>query len=77
MDKTVKAESFVIAFYDGMDNKCFDEDWYGAEFFDKAYEYYNLFNSSYEKGRDYAKLYAFAGKKIGFVLICDFNSSID
>lgn len=77
MDKDTKAESFVIAFFDGIDNKCFDEDWYGADFFDKAYEYYNLFNSSYEEGRDYAKLYAFVNYNIGFVLICDFKSSIE
>lgn len=71
--KDIKAEWLLIAFYDGYTHDCFDEDRYDFEFFNCAFDYYNLFNNGYEKGGDYVKLYAYINDEIGLVLIGDFR----
>lgn len=76
MSKEIKAEWFLIAFYDGYTDKCFDEDIYDFAFFKSAFDYYNTYNSGYEKGMDYVKLYAYINEEIGLVLIGDFNPII-
>ena len=69
----MKAEEFVVAFYDGATNKCFDEDRYAFEDFKEAYVYYDSYNKDTEKGDDYVKLYAYVNKTIGLILIGDFK----
>lgn len=69
----IKAEWFLISFYDGDTHNCFDEDRYDFELFKSAFDYYNTYNAGYEKGMDYVKLYAYINDEIGLVLIGDFN----
>lgn len=75
MEEDVKAKWFLIAYYDGIDNKCFDETRYDFQDFSSAYEYYKTYNESIQKGLnlDYVKLHAYINDDIGFVLIGDFN----
>lgn len=44
MDKKIKASEFVISFYDGDNDYCFDEDRYDVEDFEEACEYYLRYN---------------------------------
>lgn len=56
-DNDLRANDYLIAFYDGDDDKCFDEDRYTD--FDKAYDYFKFHNAGYIKGGDYVKLFAY------------------
>jgi len=69
MDKDIKAQWFLIAYYEWPSNKCFDEDSYEFKDFEKAYEYYKSFNESNKF--DYVKLYAYINDEIGLILIGD------
>ena len=69
----IKAEWFLIAYYDGCRHDCFDEDRYDFKLFKSAFDYYNRYNNGYEKGMDYVKLYAYINDEIGLILIGDFE----
>lgn len=64
---TIKPEWYLVAYYDWLSHKCFDEDRYEFKDFIEAYESYNQFNRV--KKYDYAKLYAYINDEIGLVLI--------
>lgn len=68
MDKKIKASEFVISFYDGDNDYCFDEDRYDVEDFEEACEYYLRYNENTPPCYDYVKL-DMVVEDIGFVLI--------
>lgn len=66
-----KINEFLISFYDGDGDYCFDEDRYDVEDFEEACEYYLHYNKNTPPGCDYVKL-DMVVEDIGLVLIGDY-----